>query len=193
MPDQLRQPFVVEEAADTVLAEIQQRVRHNGAPVVVGISGIDCSGKTTLARALRSAVRDSFTMEAVAVDDFIIPSGHRRRNGVAHIDYFENTFDHAAFASKVKDRVGSGDVDVVVGEGVFLFRREFIGLWDLKVWIEMDSRESVARGAVRDAEYFGSAGVARSEYEHRFVPAHHHHTERDDPMKQADIVFIVDE
>jgi uridine kinase len=159
---------------------------------LLGISGIDCSGKSTLAKGLVSEAQERGVRTAlVHVDDFIIPRAERKRGGPVHVDYFENTFNHQGFVEQVSKARDSGGVEVVIGEGIFLFRRELVSLWDMKVWLEMDSGESVRRGAVRDADYFGSPENARGEYLRRFVPAHAYHLERDRPMDPADLVFEV--
>lgn len=187
------QTYSQTRAVQLILCEITKRVRQNvAAPVLLGISGIDCSGKSTLADALmKGAAEAGIRSELVQVDDFIIPTADRKRSDQAHIDYFENTFDHERFVSRIKSAAGTMGVQLVIGEGVFLFRRELADIWQIKVWLEMSPEQSVACGAVRDALFFGSQECAKSEYLNRFMPAHEHHVERDNPAKTADIVFEV--
>ncbi len=193
MRNQTVLPYSLDRAVELISERVRDRVRQDpAAPVFVGISGIDCSGKTTLAKALLPTLGDDgFATEIVSADDYIIPRADRRRDPVPHIDYFENTFDHTALAAHVAE-LRKGGADVVVAEGVFLFRRELVDLWELRVWLEMGAEQSVRRGAKRDAEYFGSEDKARAEYERRFVPAYNYHLERDRPAEQADLVFNVE-
>ncbi len=194
MPSQTVLPYSLDRAVELVLASIQERVQQNSAaPVFVGVSGIDCSGKTTLAKALFASLHGVETsVELVSVDDYIIPRAMRRYQPVAHINYFENTFDHAALSRRIAELRHEADIDLVIAEGVFLFREELVDNWNLKVWLEMGTEHSVRRGSARDAGYFGSVNNARFEYERRFVPAHEYHLERDKPQEAADFVFNVD-
>ncbi|MDA1297342.1 MAG: hypothetical protein O3B04_04975 [Chloroflexi bacterium] len=166
--------------------------QDSAAPVLLGISGIDCSGKSTLADAVVKHARNAgIRSELAHVDDFIIPPARRKSEGTAHIDYFENTFDHEAFAGSVRQLASDPAVRLVIGEGIFLFRREMAGLWHKRVWLEMTGELSAERGAARDANLFGSSGNARDLYLSTFVPAHEYHMERDRPACAADLVFEV--
>ena len=127
----------------------------------------------------------------ISVDDFIIPRELRKRGSIPHIDYFENTFDHDAFRTDIDRQADTSDSNLVIAEGVFLFKRELAEMWNLKIWLEMSTSESTERGAIRDADLFGGSDKARAEYELRFVPAHTYHLERDRPQEAADIVFNV--
>ncbi len=187
------QPYRQDEAAKAVVDEIRERVRSaHAAPVLVGISGIDCAGKSTLASAVIAEVRrGGLRISCVSVDDFIIPSNQRTEVGEPVTDYFENTFDLDGFRNKVKAEAETTDVQVVVGEGVFLLRREIAGIWDIKVWLQMSPEQSVERGTTRDSDFFGGPAIARTQYLTRFIPAHRHHLERDRPAENADYVFAV--
>jgi uridine kinase len=191
---QIIQPYSVEEAADEVLKLVNKKrvSRSSAAPVLIGISGIDCSGKSTLADALAARYGEHGGTAALArIDDFIIPRSLRKSSGPLHIDYFNNTFDRAGFAAKVNLLAQRTSTELVIGEGVFLFSREMAGLWQVKVWIEMSPELAVERGAARDASYFGSAEQARDEYLRRFIPAHEYHLKRDKPAAQADLILQV--
>lgn len=188
------QPFSLTKATEQILEMIDKKrvLQGSAAPVLLGISGIDCSGKSTLAEALlEQAVEAGLRARLVHVDDFIIPESARKRVGPDHVDYFEYTFDHALFASSIKAAAADANTDLVIGEGIFLFRQEMVDTWDLKVWIEMSTENSLERGSVRDAEFFGSRAQAATEYQRSFIPAHGLHLNRDRPSEAADIVLEV--
>ena len=186
-------PYSLPGAVRVILDEVTKQVRQNSAaPVLLGISGIDCSGKSTLAEAiLNRASNAGIRSELVCVDEFIIPNAQRERKGRVHVDYFENTFDHKEFVNHIRRIAANPGVQLVIGEGVYLLRRELVEMWHLKVWLEMPAEQSVTRGAVRDADYFGSPEKSKNEYLRRFVPAHDYHVERDSPAEAADFVFDV--
>ena len=126
--EQILRQYVMDDAVSLVLDELKRRVRQKpAAPVFAGISGIDCSGKTTFADALvKQASSDGLQTELVNVDDFIIPTDQRKVEEPPHVSYYNNVFDHAAFADVVRERGAIDGGQVVIGEGVFLFRREFV-------------------------------------------------------------------
>lgn len=187
------QPYSQPKAVELILDEIKKQVRQkSAAPVLLGISGIDCSGKTTLADALMKRVaEEEIRSELVRVDDFIIPPAVRKSGGQAHTDYFENTFDHDAFTKRIRSVAAIPGMQLVVGEGVYLFKREMANMWHTRVWLEMSVEQSVARGTVRDVAFFGSPAGAKIEYLRLFAPAHEYHMERDAPSETAHLVFEV--
>lgn len=194
MENQTVRPYELNDAVELVLNSVMKQVRQkSAAPVLLGVSGIDCSGKTTLAKALlERASGEGIAAKLVSVDDFIIPQADRFSTGQPVTDYFEHTFDQNEFAAQVERLKQSGEVQLVIGEGVFLFRRELVGIWDQKCWLEMSIERAVRCGSVRDAELFGSPAQAKAEYLNRFMPAHEHHLQRDNPAATADFVFEVD-
>ena len=96
MQQNVTQPFSVPDAARLIIeraAELAVKPEAGG-PVIIGISGIDCSGKTTLADAVISKAQAMGMPAArVSAEDFIIPRDERKHSGPAHIDCFENTFN----------------------------------------------------------------------------------------------------
>lgn len=191
-------PYFLDEAVNLILNGVNEQVRQNlagdsGAPVFLGVSGIDCSGKTTLAKALLArATAEGLNSRLLMADDFFIPEADRQSAPEPHIEWFENTFDHTAFVGSIRSLKQNDDAQLVIGEGVFLFRQELVSLWDLKVWMEMSAERSIRCGMDRDAEFFGSPENARAEYLKRFIPAHEHHLKRDNPVEQAHFVFEVE-
>ena len=83
--------------------------------------------------------------------------------------------------------VCSNSNDIVLVEGVFLLRSELCHLWDLTIWIEVDSSVILDRALKRDTEYFGDEGTVRRVYQNRCLPAQDYHIRRDLPKQKADI------
>jgi len=165
---------------------------HGARPFVVAVSGIDCCGKSTLAKTLAAeAEQRGLSAAVLGIDDFIRPASIRENRQPAHLGYFEEVFDYARFVAELEQLSAGSGLHLLIAEGVFLFRRELISRWHLKIWLEMDPALSLERGPVRDAGFFGSVQAARSAYEETFIPAYRMHLERDRPMQQADMVFEV--
>jgi uridine kinase len=149
-----------------------------GRPVLVGIDGVDGSGKTTyaaaLARELRAAGR---TVHVVHEDDFLQPRALRYRRGRDSPEgFYRDTYDERALREcvleplaprgdrlvrlrafdHVTDRacpsqpVLVGPDDVVVVEGMFLHRAALTGVWDVSVFLDVPFTETARRMAARD-------------------------------------------
>ena len=185
-----------------------------GAPRAVAVTGMGCTGKTTLAAEL-AAVVDGAGRPVVAVeyDDFHLPRRRRHRQGRLSAEgYLDDSFDHDALIRLVLDPVSAGgpsitpasydlasdqpvQVDavevppgsVVLVEGSFLLVPELADRWDLSVLLVADPARILERAAVRDAD-LGSPEQVRELYLRRYLAAESLHQERDDPWSHADVV-----
>jgi uridine kinase len=186
--------------------------RRVGRTTIVGISGIDCAGKSTLARTLAAELRAAGE-EAVPIggDDFNRPRSERSSFPADEPDY---GFDYRQLISEVlvparagrrveaRLRVKDWERDawderdfivepgaIVLLEGVFLFTAEIVPLLDLKVWLEIGFDEALERALVRDADAMGGPDGVRERYATRYFPGQRFHLERDRPHEAADLVL----
>lgn len=202
---------------DEILAKITQSARLcAGKNLIVGISGIDGSGKSTLADELvRRLTEQGVTATSVHLDDFLNPKTIRHENTDQIDGYFDDNFDYDSLINSVigparahsrvqsqhpvldleTDQVSTCDFmfdgpGVLVVEGVFLFRQELRGYFDLKVWLDIGFDDALARILTRSRDRrYGDADAIRSRYENRFFPAQRFHLDRDAPAEAADIVI----
>lgn len=202
---------------DKILAKITQSARLcTGKNLIVGISGIDGSGKSTLADELvRRLTEQGVTATSVHLDDFLNPKTIRHKNTDQIAGYFDDNFDYDSLINSVigparahsrvqsqhpvldleTDQVSACDFmfdgpGVLVVEGVFLFRQELRGYFDLKVWLDISFDDALARILTRSRDRrYGDAEAIRSRYENRFFPAQRFHLDRDAPAEAADIVI----
>lgn len=186
----------------------------DGAPRSVCLTGVGCSGKTTLAAELAAVVEGAGRpVVPVAYDDFHQPLERRHRQGRSSAaGYLEDSFDPAALRRLVLDPVAAGatslvpaaydlaedrPVDaapvplptdgVVLVEGSFLLVPDLADRWDLSVMVVADPERVLARGLVRDAD-LGTPEQVRELYLRRYLAAEALHQERDDPWSRADVV-----
>ena len=184
------------------------------APRSVCLTGVGCSGKTTLAAELVAIVRGAGRpVVPVSYDDFHFPRERRHRQGRASAaGYLDDSFDPAALRGLVLDRVAAGapsivpaaydlaedaPVDpepvplptdgVVLVEGSFLLVPELADGWDLSVMVVAEPGRVLERGLVRDAD-LGPPEQVRELYLRRYLAAEALHQERDDPWSRADVV-----
>ena len=184
------------------------------APRSVCLTGVGCSGKTTLAAELVEVVRGAGRpVVPVSYDDFHFPRERRHRQGRASAaGYLDDSFDPAALRRLVLDPVVAGapsivpaaydlaedhpvDPDpvplptdgLVLVEGSFLLVPELAGRWDLSGMVVADPGRVLERGLVRDAD-LGPPERVRELYLRRYLAAEELHQERDDPWSHADVV-----
>jgi uridine kinase len=184
------------------------------APVAVALTGMSCSGKTTLAAEVATVVDGAGRpVVATAYDDFHHPRERRYRLGRMSAEgYLDDAFDPAALRRLVLDPVAAGAAavipaaydlaadepleaaavevgpgSVVLVEGSFLLVPELAGCWNLAVMVVADPQRVLERGVLRDAD-LGSPEQVREMYLRRYLAAESLHQERDDPWSRADIV-----
>ena len=184
------------------------------APRAVCLTGVGCSGKTTLAAELVDIVRGAGRpVVAVSYDGFHLPRERRHRRGrTSAAGYLDDSFDPAALRRCVLDPVASSASSivpaaydlaadlpveprpaplarnaVVLVEGSFLLVPELADRWDLSVLVVADPGRVLERGLVRDAD-LGTPDQVRELYLRRYLAAEALHHERDDPWSAADVV-----
>lgn len=184
------------------------------APRAVALTGMGCTGKTTLATELVTVVTGAGRpVVPLAYDDFHHPPSRRHRQGrTSAAGYLEDSFDPEALARLVLEPVAAGadavtpasydlaedhpvDPDpvalqhdaVVLVEGSFLLVPELAEHWDLAVMVVADPAKVLERGLVRDA-YLGTPEQVRELYLRRYLAAEALHQERHDPWEHADVV-----
>jgi uridine kinase len=185
--------------------------------LLVGISGIDGSGKGYVARQLvaRLALK-SIAAANINVDGWLnLP--YRRFNPTdAAKHFYENAirFDElfkqlvlplrdqrsinlvADFAEETalsfrKHTYCFRNVDVVLVEGIFLFKREYRQLFDLANWVDCSFSTALARALARKQEGLPPALTIRA-YDTIYFPAQKIHMEKDHPREAADLIFAND-
>lgn len=72
------------------------------------------------------------------------------------------------------------DIDVILLEGLFLFKRAYRGYFDLAFWIDCSFETALERALARDQEGLPPEEAIR-DYQTIYFPAQRHHLERDDP------------
>lgn len=149
-----------------------------GRPTLVAVDGVDGSGKTTFAELLATAYSArGRAVSVVHLDDFLNPRSVRYRMGRRSPEgFFRDTYDLAAFTTKVLDPLRPGatraitlrafdhladkpvDDDpvevppgaVVLVEGMFLHRDELCRWWDTSIYLDVPFSVTVPRMASRD-------------------------------------------
>jgi uridine kinase len=182
----------------------------------VAIDGLTAAGKTSLGHELaRDLSRRGRPVFRASLDDFKRPWSERhlydRESGEG---YYRNAFDREAACRLLLDPsspTGDGlvalcsidpitQVDhsaakstmpangVLIVDGVFAYRPEINGYWDLRIWLEIDSELSVGRGIERDREMEGSAAAAEALHRSRYLVGELLYIDEVDPRSFVEVI-----
>lgn len=186
-------------------------------PVIVGINGVDGSGKTTLSINLTDALLAmGVPVCRISVDDFLHPREHRYRRGPqSPRGYYEDSVDYEAIIeaalkpafnaeggpirckTKHFDLINNKPVEVfedlaenscLLIEGIFLFRLEIIPFLHIKIFVDADFEAVLNRVMTRDRGSLGDEAAVRSRYERKYIPGQKIYLNEDKPADISDIV-----
>ncbi|HEY3834559.1 MAG TPA: uridine kinase [Acidimicrobiia bacterium] len=213
-----RMPRPGTEARAAVIDTVAERVVGLGVGrATVAIDGLSAAGKTSfgheLARALAALGRQVLR---ASLDDFKRPWDEKDQyDRTSGEGYYRNAFDYDAVRRLLLDPArpgGSGigalcaidpitqvdhstravrmrDDAVVVVDGVFTMRPELEGVWDLRVWLDVDPELSVRRATARDAKMIGGARFAEELQRSRYLASELMYIDECDPRGHADVVI----
>jgi uridine kinase len=183
--------------------------------LLVGISGVDGSGKGFVSARLADALRaQSINVAVIAADDWLNlphvcidpdnPAEHFYEHALRLDEMFarlvlplRNTrgIDLIAVCGGPKatahaeKRHSFSNIDVVLVEGIFLFKPAYRDHFDFKVWIDCSFETALQRAIERGQEGLSPAET-RNAFETIYFPAQRLHLERDRPKDIADVVFL---
>ena len=202
---------------DELVARIVGLRRSLGRSVAVGISGMDCAGKTTVAAALRRDLEErGLPVLVINGDEFTRPTAERYAEPDLGLGYYRDSFDYAWLLDRLLPTVRAGQEGeltalvsdwerdawqlqafrvaagaIVIVEGCFLFTEERARAFDLRVWLHVSREEALARAQRRakDLERMGGPDRVRERYLARYLAGQELHLERDAPESRADVVL----
>ncbi len=189
----------------------------NGKPLIIGIDGVDTSGKTTLADIIAEELSKEPNIRTIriSIDKFHNPKEIRMRQGsLSPKGYFEDSFNYDVIINQVLQPIKKGKENILLGiydyrfeneiekvsikidnnsvvlfDGVFLLRDELYPYWDLSVFLEVDFTEVIKRALKRDITLFGSDKEVLNRYENRYIPGQQLYINTSHPQNKANIVI----
>lgn len=199
-----------------VVARIAQQ--RAGIPearsLLVGVSGIDGSGKGYIAKQIKTRLgQHSIAATNIHVDGWLNlpcrrfsatnPAENFYKNAIRFDELFTTLLlplkDHRSVkvtadfitetASAFRKEVHRFEnVGVVLVEGILLFKREYRNLFDLAIWVDCSFPTALARAVARGQEGLPPAETIRA-YETIYFPAQKIHFARDNPRQTADLIL----
>jgi uridine kinase len=189
--------------------------RDTRRSLLAAISGIDGSGKSTIARQVaRDLEARGQRVALIPLDPWHTPPavrfGGRRspEHFYFHAFRMEELFEllveplrrrrsrrltvdliHQPGDVPYEHTYDFEEVDVILLEGIFLLRRELRPLYDLAVWLDCPFEVALRRAIARNQENLSEAEIVR-DYTKLYFPAQRLHLERDNPSGRADLVLV---
>lgn len=185
--------------------------------LLVGISGIDGSGKGFVTSKLVEEIKPkSINVVSINIDGWLNlphirfnpanPAENFYGNGLRFEEMFEKfilplknnrsvdltaDFAEETAAEFRRHRYFYEDIDVILVEGIFLFKKAFRRFFDLKIWIECSFETALERAIARSQENLSPEETVRA-YETIYFPAQKIHFAEDNPQTSADLIFAND-
>jgi uridine kinase len=199
------------------LAELiagDRRALRDGRALLVAISGIDAAGKGTLARELAADLRDrGMAVATIGIDPWQTDPALRPPAPDAAAHFYRHGFRFEALFGKLVDpltrdraidlRIELMDphrnlkldeefhfraVDVVLLEGIFLFKRRLRHRYDRTIWVECGFETALARALRRNQEGLAPDRLV-DDYRRIYFPAQKIHFSADEPREFADLTL----
>ena len=189
--------------------------RAAGKPLIIGVNGVDTSGKTKFSNALDQFLRHrGHHTQVVHLDDFHNPRAIRTSGEDENQSYIDHAFNLERLETELLEPISTcGAVDVeldlldldsdtvtnrkryavtsntiVIVEGVLLFRPPIDQYFDLRVFLHIGVDEVLRRAEARDVPLYGPEFLDR--YRRKYIPIQQKYLSQWQPMERSD--FVID-
>ncbi len=188
-----------------------RREMPNEQTMLVGISGIDASGKGFVTSKLADALASRLNVAVINADEWLNlpavrfsetePGRHFYENALRLDEMFESLIVPLKQNSKVDltvdflketstafqtQRYFYEDIEIILLEGIFLFKRAYVQHFDLRVWIGCSFDTAIKRAIDRAQEGLTPEQTITA-YETIYFPAQKIHFTNDLPQDSADM------
>jgi uridine kinase len=182
--------------------------------LLAGISGIDASGKGFIAAKLADKLRRrGLSVANISVDGWLNLPEIRLSETNAAENFYKNAIRFGEMFEKLvlplkenrsinitadfaeetaaefrKHDYIFKDIDIILLEGIFLYKNAFKKHFDFKIWLECPFETALRRAITRSQEGLSAAETVKA-YEHIYFPAQKIHFAKDAPQDAADLVW----
>lgn len=159
---------------------IDKKLKENNK-VLIGISGISLSGKTTFANKLKKSYQSDYKVSVISLNENkeVLSKSFNNINPSKY--YYENAYDFCKIKRQILEAFKNNDIVVV--EGLLIFKNTVEINFDIKVWLDCTFTSSIER----------SSEDKKNLYEDYFMWLQRQHFSIDNPKKKADIIIKNDE
>jgi uridine kinase len=175
-----------------------EKYRSINQPFVVGINGIDCSGKTTFAKSVsRYFTHQKIDNERLDIDNFNNPtiesetykafvSGSWDEEDLNR--YYELIINYSDVIRAVSE--SKKKYSIVILEGIFIYKPQLVDLFDLKIYLDID----ISLGRKRFAKRWSLKRDKRpfDIYDEIWMLSHIRYKSEVHPKRISDLVIDID-
>ena len=126
---------------------------------------------------------DSFNYAAV-IEHLLKPLGPQGNRF-----YRQSAFDFITNSKIISEKIKAADTDILIFDGVFLFRPELVQYWDFKIFVDIEFSTCLTRALNRDAYLFGEETEIKKRYQAKYIPGQQIYLGSVNPKLKADIVI----
>jgi uridine kinase len=206
----------VKKLSELVLAEYRSYGNQN--VFTVAISGIDASGKGFIAGLLQNELeKKDLKVANINIDPWQNPLTLRLQKENPAENFYKEVFRWDDFFTQLITPLKKNgsiyletmlirteadeyyphiynfkDVNILLVEGIFLFKKALLNYYDLKIWIDCSFETGMQRAIVRNSENLSKEQLV-NDYTTYYYPAQRYHFQQDNPRRVCDIIYCNDE
>ena len=206
----------ISELADNIIEKF--KIHSSTNTFTVGISGIDASGKGYITGFLQKDLETrNYKVANINVDPWQNPIPIRLQEEDPAENFYKNVFRWDNFFSQLIVPLRTNrhiylqtilirtdgdfyysfiydfnDIDILLIEGIFLFKQELLNYYDWKIWIDCSFETGIYRAIERNSEKLSREQLIH-DYNTYYYPAQIYHFQRDDPKDVSNIIYCNDE
>ena len=185
----------VMESTFKIVKSNYERDKKQNTPYIIGINGIDCAGKTTLAKNLSGQLEQSGIKNKIFhIDDFNDPKVEKETyRAFASGNWNENDFDRYYESiidfQKAREAVEAATVknEIVIVEGIFIFRPQLKISFNYRIYIKVDA--SVALTRFEERRRLEGDDRPVKIFEDIWVRAHNKYVSEVNPQKISNLII----
>lgn len=195
-----------------IYSVIEKKIKENvnETPAIIGINGIDCSGKTEFSSELQKYLRiRGIKNELVHLDDFHNPTRIRYSEDNPVDSYIHNAFDFDKLIKEILKPYAGGEkinkelelldlktdefqkkkkfnIDsdsLLIVEGTLLYREPLDDFFDFRIFLDVDFERAMERAEDRDKERFDKC--VREKYTEKYIPVQKWYLKKYKPKKKS--------
>ena len=183
------------ESTFKIIKSNYERDKKQNTPYIIGINGIDCAGKTTLAKDLSGELKQSgINNEIFHIDDFnnkkveketyrAFASGNWNENDFDR--YYESIIDFQKTREAVEEAAAKNEIVIV--EGIFIFRPKLKITFNYRIYLEVDA--SVAQTRFEERRRLNGDDRPVEIFKDIWVRAHNKYVSEVNPQKISDLII----
>ena len=178
-----------------IIQRVCEQRKYSNRTIIIGVNGLDCSGKSYFGKSLKKHLMDINISTSLAdVDHFNVKSVENstyesfsnKQFSKNHFEkYYNQIIDFKLARKKIREL--RKNYSVIIIEGIFIYKKEFIDLFDFKVFFEIDYQIAKERFQIRHERNKDARPIEI--FDKIWLPSHHRYLKEVEPENLSDLVI----